>query len=79
MCIQCIKNWRRADGKSVDIVDAGTTKTCPMCRTASKFITPSSIFYADEDPQKASVIENYKASMKRMTCKCVIWLSMRLL
>ncbi|KAH9846032.1 hypothetical protein C2E23DRAFT_854838 [Lenzites betulinus] len=68
-CISCIKNWRGTDGKSDDIIQAGTTKTCPMCRTSSRFVTPSAFYYAEEHPMKAQVIDKYKASMARVTCK----------
>ncbi|KAI0820800.1 hypothetical protein BC628DRAFT_1329536 [Trametes gibbosa] len=68
-CISCIKNWRESEGKSVDIIQAGTTKTCPMCRTSSRFVTPSTFFYAEGHPMKTLVIEKYKASMARVKCK----------
>ncbi|KAI0675528.1 hypothetical protein C8Q78DRAFT_964382 [Trametes maxima] len=68
-CISCIKNWRESEGKSEDIVLAGTTKTCPMCRTSSRFVTPSAFFYPQDHPKKAEAIESYKASMARVKCK----------
>ncbi|KAI0766941.1 hypothetical protein BD413DRAFT_480264 [Trametes elegans] len=68
-CITCIKNWRGSEGKSEDIIQAGTTKTCPMCRTASRFVIPSTFYYAEQDPRKAQTIQNYKASMARIKCK----------
>ena len=66
---KCIKNWRGPEGKSLDVVEAGTTKTCPMCRTSSRFVTPSSLFFHEGDPKKAEIIEKYKASMARVKCK----------
>ncbi|KAI0629280.1 hypothetical protein C8Q77DRAFT_1143142 [Trametes polyzona] len=68
-CLSCIKNWRGSEGKSEDIVQAGTIKTCPMCRTSSRFVTPSAFFYPEGDPKKVEVIEKYKASMARVKCK----------
>ncbi|KAI0331435.1 hypothetical protein GY45DRAFT_1248626 [Cubamyces sp. BRFM 1775] len=68
-CISCIKNWRGKNGKSEDIIQAGTNKQCPMCRTASRFVTPSAHFYPQENPQKAEIIAKYKASMARVKCK----------
>ncbi|KAI0731156.1 hypothetical protein C8Q76DRAFT_612209 [Earliella scabrosa] len=68
-CLPCIKNWRGSEGKSADMIEAGTTKTCPMCRTSSRFVTPSSLFYPEGDPKKAQVIEQYKNSMARVKCK----------
>ncbi|EJF64258.1 hypothetical protein DICSQDRAFT_53855 [Dichomitus squalens LYAD-421 SS1] len=68
-CLQCIKNWRGSQGKSSDMVEAGTTKTCPMCRISSRFVVPSSLFLAEGDPKKAESIEKYKASMARVKCR----------
>ncbi|KAI0641948.1 hypothetical protein C8Q79DRAFT_264135 [Trametes meyenii] len=68
-CISCIKNWRESEGKSEDIIQAGTTKTCPMCRTSSRFVTPSAFFYPQDHPKKAEAIDAYKASMARVKCK----------
>ncbi|KAL7280758.1 hypothetical protein ACG7TL_005702 [Trametes sanguinea] len=68
-CISCIKNWRENEGKSEDIIQAGTTKTCPMCRTPSRFVTPSTHFYPEGHPKKAEVIDKYKASMARVKCR----------
>lgn len=68
-CMQCIKNWRETQGKSDDIVQAGTTKTCPMCRTSSRFVTPSAFFYPEGHALKTEVIEKYKASMARVKCR----------
>ncbi|KAI0367002.1 hypothetical protein BV20DRAFT_950971 [Pilatotrama ljubarskyi] len=68
-CLACIKNWRGSQGKSEDMIQAGTTKTCPMCRTSSRFVTPSAFFYPEGHPMKAEAIERYKASMARVKCK----------
>ncbi|KAI0653393.1 hypothetical protein C8Q70DRAFT_606385 [Cubamyces menziesii] len=68
-CISCIKNWRGKNGKSEDIIQAGTNKQCPMCRTASRFVTPSAHFYPQGNPRKTEVIANYKASMARVKCR----------
>ncbi|KAL5503925.1 hypothetical protein ACEPAH_7997 [Sanghuangporus vaninii] len=68
-CLECIRGWRDPSGKSQDIVISGNTKRCPYCRKSSKFVTPSSVFYPDGDPLKATTIANYKASMSRIPCK----------
>ncbi|TFK92438.1 hypothetical protein K466DRAFT_480547 [Polyporus arcularius HHB13444] len=68
-CLPCIKNWRGSEGKSSEILEAGTTKTCPMCRTTSRYVTPSSLFFAEGDPRKADAIEKYKNSMARVKCR----------
>ncbi|KAI0741936.1 hypothetical protein C8Q80DRAFT_1286496, partial [Daedaleopsis nitida] len=68
-CMPCIKNWRNSQGKSTDILEAGTTKTCPMCRASSRFVTPSTVFYAEGDSKKHETAQKYKASMARIKCK----------
>ncbi|KAL5525986.1 hypothetical protein ACEPAG_7324 [Sanghuangporus baumii] len=68
-CLECIRGWRDPSGKTQDIVISGNTKRCPYCRKSSKFVTPSSVFYPDGDPLKATTIANYMASMSRIPCK----------
>ncbi|TFK44586.1 hypothetical protein BDQ12DRAFT_620803 [Crucibulum laeve] len=68
-CITCIKQWRDPNGKSGDVVDSGNTKKCPMCRTPSKFITPSSRFFKQGDAEKVKIIDAYKKSMGRVPCR----------
>jgi len=68
-CLPCIRGWRDPTGKTPDLVESGNTKKCPYCRTPSKLITPSSVFYPSGDPRKNAMIESYKASMARMSCK----------
>ncbi|EGO22183.1 hypothetical protein SERLADRAFT_451067 [Serpula lacrymans var. lacrymans S7.9] len=68
-CHQCIIQWRDPEGKSSDMKISGVTKKCPLCRVTSRFITPSSYFYPQNDPRKQEVINNYKESMARVTCK----------
>ncbi|KAL0579268.1 hypothetical protein V5O48_002722 [Marasmius crinis-equi] len=68
-CITCIKQWRDPSEKSPDMVDSGVHKKCPMCRSPSSFITPSSLFFKHEDPRKAEIIAQYKQSMARIPCK----------
>jgi len=64
-----LKSWRDPHLASTDIVGSGVHKQCPICRTSSKFVTPSSIFYKSGDTRKDTVIERYKESMKRIKCK----------
>ncbi|KAI0923795.1 hypothetical protein AcV5_009245 [Taiwanofungus camphoratus] len=68
-CVQCIREWRDPNGKSEDMISSGNTKKCPFCRASSKFVTPSSHFYLEGDPRKATTIEKYKASMARVPCR----------
>ncbi|KAJ6518634.1 hypothetical protein C8R45DRAFT_1065588 [Mycena sanguinolenta] len=67
-CITCIKQWRDPANKSIDVVDSGNTKRCPMCRGSSKFIIPSSKFYAQGEAKDAA-LARYMDSMKRVPCK----------
>lgn len=66
-CIGCIKKWRDPSGKPGDVVESGNTKKCPMCRTPSRFITPSSKFCIGGE--KADAIKAYQASMGRVPCR----------
>jgi len=45
-----------------------------MCRSTSKFVTPSSIFYREGQPEKDQVVASYMGSMARVPCKQVIHL-----
>ncbi|KAF8586032.1 hypothetical protein K439DRAFT_1002083 [Ramaria rubella] len=66
---QCIRKWREPEGKGVEMTDSRIHKTCPMCRVSTKFIVPSSRFYAQDSPHKADVIAKYKQSMARVPCR----------
>ncbi|KAF9005911.1 hypothetical protein BDQ17DRAFT_1239535 [Cyathus striatus] len=68
-CITCIRQWRDPSGKGGDMVDSGNTKKCPMCRTPSRFITPSSRFFKQEDPEKDKIVQTYKESMAKVPCR----------
>ncbi|KAH8104134.1 hypothetical protein BXZ70DRAFT_968741 [Cristinia sonorae] len=68
-CIQCIRDWRDRNGKSIEMVVTGNTKKCPLCRSLSPFVVPSSHFYPDGHPGKETMIEKYKASMARVACR----------
>lgn len=67
--IQCIRDWRDRTGKGEEVVLSGNIKKCPMCRQSSRFIIPSSIFYAEGSPEKKRTLEKYKASMARVPCR----------
>ncbi|KAJ7115817.1 hypothetical protein C8R44DRAFT_628578 [Mycena epipterygia] len=68
-CITCIKQWRDPSNKSVDVVESGNTKRCPMCRQPAKFIIPSSKFYAQGQEAKDAAMARYMDSMRRVSCK----------
>lgn len=69
--LQCIRKWRDKDthNRNDDILESLVNKACPYCRTHSKMIIPSSLFYPDGHPGKAATIEKYKASAARTHCK----------
>ncbi|KAH7929092.1 hypothetical protein BV22DRAFT_154422 [Leucogyrophana mollusca] len=68
-CHQCIRQWRDPSSKSSDVIVSGVIKKCPLCRSASRFITPSSHFYREGDPRKKETIDKYRESMARVPCK----------
>ncbi|TFK25620.1 hypothetical protein FA15DRAFT_590166 [Coprinopsis marcescibilis] len=68
-CISCIRQWRDPAQKHADVVESGNTKKCPMCRTPSHFITPSSVYVQHGTPEKERVVQKYKESMARVPCK----------
>jgi E3 ubiquitin-protein ligase makorin len=67
--LQCIRNWRGQGDSSDELSLTHVHKTCPYCRTPSKFVIPSSRFYPSGHPGKADIIERYKASLRRVPCK----------
>ncbi|CAK5273946.1 unnamed protein product [Mycena citricolor] len=68
-CITCIKQWRDKSNKSVDVVESGNTKRCPMCRQSARHIIPSSKFYAQGQEEKDVAMARYLASMNRIPCR----------
>ncbi|KAF9054348.1 hypothetical protein BJ165DRAFT_1438195 [Panaeolus papilionaceus] len=68
-CITCIKQWRDPQNRPGGTHDSENTKKCPMCRTPSKFITPSSRFYKQGTEEKDKVVAAYKESMSRVPCR----------
>ncbi|KAF9078074.1 hypothetical protein BDP27DRAFT_1441384 [Rhodocollybia butyracea] len=67
-CIACLKQWRDPKLKT-DLVYSGVHKKCPMCRSPSKYITPSSLFYKQDDPNKAKIVAAFKESMAKVPCR----------
>jgi len=53
----------------MSLLFSNVIKTCPMCRAQSRYITPSSQFFAEGDPRKQKILEDYKASMARVPCR----------
>ncbi|KAK7030745.1 hypothetical protein R3P38DRAFT_2930257 [Favolaschia claudopus] len=67
-CITCIKQWRDPATKSLDFIESGNIKCCPMCRRSAKFIIPSSQFFVEGEAKDAAMAR-YMDSMKRVPCK----------
>ncbi|KAJ2920512.1 hypothetical protein H1R20_g16582, partial [Candolleomyces eurysporus] len=68
-CIACIKQWRDPNSKSIDVVSSGNNKKCPMCRTPSNFITPSSVYVKHGTEEKNIIVQMYRESMARVQCR----------
>jgi E3 ubiquitin-protein ligase makorin len=64
-CLKCIRGWRK-DGIEV-AKDTQQVRRCPLCRTESYFICPSSRILKGTSKQIA--LDAYKLSMKRIPCK----------
>ena len=56
VCIDCIRSWRTTE--KVD-----TSKTCPICRTVTHFVTPSTI-WPKNDAEKDQLVSAYKNKLK---------------
>ncbi|KAF3939841.1 Makorin-1 [Dactylella cylindrospora] len=80
--LECIRSWRSSSGTNQGrVVDPSkASKTCPCCRTPSKYIIPSSVFPKplrnagsdpsdDRTPAKEAIVTNYLSQMKRIPCK----------
>jgi len=62
-CLDCIRTWRSANNFQKKVV-----KSCPECRTASSFVTPSSS-WVDDKEEKTKMIEEYKQRLSKKPCK----------
>lgn len=65
-CLSCIRNWRQQYSGGVDV--DGALRTCPICRTSTHFVTPSTVWPASQE-EKDSIIEGYKAKLREIDCK----------
>ncbi|KAJ3121964.1 hypothetical protein HK098_003256 [Nowakowskiella sp. JEL0407] len=61
VCLTCIRQWRTNE-------NMGTSKSCPICRKPTYFITPSSTFISNP-AQKAALIQTYKQKLSQIDCK----------
>lgn len=65
-CLSCIRNWRQQYSTGVDVEQA--LRTCPICRTAAHFITPTSVWPATPEEREA-IISGYKTKLKEIDCR----------
>ena len=64
-CLACIRQWR---GATSPTATPEHTRSCPLCRTVTYFIVPSSRFITDPD-EKQKVIEAYKRKVQNIPCR----------
>ncbi|RIA85623.1 hypothetical protein C1645_879166 [Glomus cerebriforme] len=62
-CLQCIRQWR-----SNVTMDNQVIRACPICRTLSHFITPSTTWITDRT-EKQRVINEYKRKCSTIPCR----------
>ncbi|KAJ3175048.1 hypothetical protein HDU87_006444 [Geranomyces variabilis] len=61
VCLNCIRQWRTNERMD-------TSKSCPICRTVTHFVTPSAIWPTDAET-KAEIVEAYKTKLGTINCK----------
>ncbi|KAJ3172196.1 hypothetical protein HDU88_007012 [Geranomyces variabilis] len=61
VCLNCIRQWRTNERMD-------TSKSCPICRTVTHFVTPSAIWPTDAET-KAEIVEAYKKKLGTIDCK----------
>ncbi|KUJ15113.1 uncharacterized protein LY89DRAFT_736168 [Mollisia scopiformis] len=68
-CLECIRNWRATAPKNPTLENElkKTSKTCPMCRSHSDFIIPSSIW--PTSTQKKEISDGYLRRLKTIPCR----------
>lgn len=65
-CLSCIRNWRQQYSGGADV--DGALRTCPICRTSTHFVTPSTVWPASQE-EKEAIIEGYKSKLREIDCK----------
>jgi len=65
-CLNCIRNWRQQYATGADVEQA--LRTCPICRTAAHFITPTSVWPATAEEREA-IIMGYRTKLKEIDCR----------
>ncbi|KAA6423818.1 MAG: E3 ubiquitin- ligase makorin-like [Trebouxia sp. A1-2] len=65
-CLGCIRGWRSHHEGGADTDTA--LRTCPLCRTPCWFVTPSSIWPANQE-DKDRIVAGYKAKLGSIDCR----------
>ena len=50
-------------------IDRSMHKTCPTCRTHSKYVIPSNVFYPHSTPEKQAEIDKYLSNTAKIPCR----------
>ncbi|KAI8587642.1 hypothetical protein BDZ88DRAFT_398360, partial [Geranomyces variabilis] len=61
VCLNCIRQWRTNERMD-------TSKSCPICRTVTHFVTPSAIWPTDAET-KSEIVDAYKKKLGTIDCK----------
>ncbi|CAG8534429.1 810_t:CDS:2 [Cetraspora pellucida] len=64
-CLQCIRQWRSSSNYNQN---NQVIRACPICRTPSHFITPSTTWITDHE-EKQRIINEYKRKCSNIPCK----------
>ena len=62
-CIRCIREWRSAGEADITAVRA-----CPLCRTFSGFVIPSTV-WPETMEEKQAILSMYKDSLGKVRCR----------
>jgi hypothetical protein len=62
-CVECIREWR-----SVNTLDKQVKRSCPLCRSSSHYVIPSS-FVPPDDESKAEIIASYHERLTKIPCR----------
>ncbi|KAL2917929.1 Platinum sensitivity protein [Polyrhizophydium stewartii] len=61
ICLECIRTWRTNERME-------TAKSCPVCRTVTYLVVPSSVWPADA-ATKQRIVQEYRDRLSKIDCK----------
>lgn len=64
-CLDCIRDWRSTYDKKIKKTHY---RTCPICRTNSYLVIPSTKFFGD-GPDKDELIDEYADALADIPCQ----------